>query len=176
MAVRCSWINVHDAWRCITLLKFNRICFLQLLLVILTKEDFVACSSHPMTISIGSVLAQTRPAAKLDQKLTTVEALVSGMLFKCFGHILETCEVLNVRCFFSAGYFIYTEASTPRRYGQKASISTPKMAVGAPKRCVTFWYHMFGEGMGTIQVYAAFSSAQRYVLRFARSFPAVFVV
>ena len=47
---------------------------------------------------------------------------------------------------------MYIEASAPRRPGQKAHLWTP-VIVGSG--CVSFWYNMYGSGMGTLRVYSA---------------------
>ena len=51
---------------------------------------------------------------------------------------------------------MYIEASQPRRPGQKARLWSP-VIVGSGS--VSFWYNMFGSGMGTLRVYAAPSVA-----------------
>lgn len=49
---------------------------------------------------------------------------------------------------------MYIESSSPRRRGDAARLWTPNFN---PKRgqCVSFWYHMFGRTMGTLNIYAA---------------------
>lgn len=49
---------------------------------------------------------------------------------------------------------MYIETSPPRQPGQRARLWTP-VVVGSG--CVSFWYHMYGGGMGTLNVYAATS-------------------
>uniref|UniRef100_H2YLP5 Metalloendopeptidase n=1 Tax=Ciona savignyi TaxID=51511 RepID=H2YLP5_CIOSA len=54
----------------------------------------------------------------------------------------------------NAGYYMYVEGSRPRVRNHVAILSTPRIGVSAPQRCVTFWYHMWGNGMGTLDVSA----------------------
>jgi len=53
---------------------------------------------------------------------------------------------------------MYIEASAPRRPGQKARLFSPGNlpTTGA---CVTFFYHMYGNTMGTLNVYAKVGGA-----------------
>ncbi|XP_055957693.1 MAM and LDL-receptor class A domain-containing protein 2 [Patella vulgata] len=54
----------------------------------------------------------------------------------------------------TAGYYMYTESSYPRKSGDKAQLSS--FQISAPKTsdsCVTFWYHMFGDHIGTLSAY-----------------------
>ncbi|XP_068711592.1 astacin-like metalloprotease toxin 3 [Montipora foliosa] len=48
------------------------------------------------------------------------------------------------------GFYIYIEASSPRRSGDKARISRWVQLTG--KSCLRFFYHMKGDGMGTLKV------------------------
>ncbi|XP_071956926.1 MAM and LDL-receptor class A domain-containing protein 2-like [Antedon mediterranea] len=50
------------------------------------------------------------------------------------------------------GYYIYIETSSPRLLGDKALISTPSMTITS-KRCLNFWYHMYGSTVDTLNVY-----------------------
>lgn len=51
-----------------------------------------------------------------------------------------------------AGYYMYIETSAPRKFGDSARLDSPmyKPTTGA---CLTFWYHMRGFGIGTLNVY-----------------------
>ncbi|KAK7098915.1 hypothetical protein V1264_003130 [Littorina saxatilis] len=51
----------------------------------------------------------------------------------------------------SRGHYMYTEASAPRRTGQKAGLISPQAAKGS--YCLTFWYHMYGSRMGRLNIY-----------------------
>ena len=48
---------------------------------------------------------------------------------------------------------MYIETSAPRRQGDKARLISP---IYQPTygRCMTFFYHMHGRGMGTLNVYS----------------------
>ncbi|XP_078487816.1 MAM and LDL-receptor class A domain-containing protein 1-like [Ciona intestinalis] len=61
----------------------------------------------------------------------------------------------------TSGYYMYVEGSRPRRRNHEAIISTPSLGVSKAKRCVTFWYHMWGSGMGTLDVTAEFATPNR---------------
>jgi hypothetical protein len=57
-----------------------------------------------------------------------------------------------------SGSYIYIEASAPRVTGQKARIFTPSQPVTTGS-CVSFYYHMYGTQMGTLNVYARTGNA-----------------
>ena len=51
----------------------------------------------------------------------------------------------------SSGSFAYAESSLPAVYGDKAVIKSP--ALLAIYNCLSFWYHMFGVQVGSLNVY-----------------------
>ena len=52
-----------------------------------------------------------------------------------------------------AGYFMFTEASGSSS-GDVALFEThPSLSTPDPQMCLTFWYHMFGDNMGSLLVY-----------------------
>ena len=52
------------------------------------------------------------------------------------------------------GYYIYTEASAPRRPGDTARLVSPMYIPDqSGKDCLTFWYHMHGVNIGMLNVY-----------------------
>ncbi|XP_038071819.1 MAM and LDL-receptor class A domain-containing protein 1-like [Patiria miniata] len=53
----------------------------------------------------------------------------------------------------SSGFYIYTEASSPRLPSDKARLDSPKAIAPATGACVRFWYHMYGADMGSLTVY-----------------------
>ncbi|XP_038071818.1 MAM and LDL-receptor class A domain-containing protein 1-like [Patiria miniata] len=53
----------------------------------------------------------------------------------------------------SSGFYIYTEASSPRLSSDKAQLDSPKAIAPATGACVRFWYHMYGADMGSLTVY-----------------------
>ncbi|XP_068697308.1 uncharacterized protein [Montipora foliosa] len=52
---------------------------------------------------------------------------------------------------FSKGYYIYAEASVPRKSGDVARLESPKLA---GSYCIQFYYHMYGAAVGQLQVFA----------------------
>ena len=51
------------------------------------------------------------------------------------------------------GSYIYMEASSPATMGQKAVLISKTMKKPpSGRKCLTFWYHMYGAGMGTLKV------------------------
>ncbi|XP_028396414.1 MAM and LDL-receptor class A domain-containing protein 2-like [Dendronephthya gigantea] len=49
------------------------------------------------------------------------------------------------------GNYLYIETSSPRQFGDKAAILTPTLY---GKQCMKFSYHMYGGGIGTLNIYA----------------------
>lgn len=52
-----------------------------------------------------------------------------------------------------AGHYMYTEVSAPRRRGDKAALKSFVIASTSQQTCVSFWYHMSGSQIGTLNVY-----------------------
>lgn len=53
-----------------------------------------------------------------------------------------------------SGHYMYIEASLPRKQGDKARlVSEYFQPTGSRGRCVNFAFHMYGVGMGTLNVY-----------------------
>ncbi|XP_065061724.1 MAM and LDL-receptor class A domain-containing protein 1-like isoform X2 [Rhopilema esculentum] len=50
------------------------------------------------------------------------------------------------------GYFVFTEASYPRKPNHNAVLSTPVMESDGKPRCLDFYYHMYGSGVGSMVV------------------------
>ena len=48
---------------------------------------------------------------------------------------------------------MYIEASSPRRSGDKARLLSPRYT-DRQDMCVQFYYHMYGSGIGALNVYA----------------------
>lgn len=46
---------------------------------------------------------------------------------------------------------MYIESSSPRMVNEVANIYSPKLSPGT--YCTSYWYHMWGSGMGDIKVY-----------------------
>ena len=51
---------------------------------------------------------------------------------------------------------MFIETSAPRRQGDKARLMSPTYT-DSTAICVKFWYHMYGNGVGTLNVYAMVS-------------------
>lgn len=53
---------------------------------------------------------------------------------------------------FFPGKFMYIESSAPRRSGQKAWLVSRQIGFTTPM-CLSFWYHMYGIQIGSLNVY-----------------------
>lgn len=52
------------------------------------------------------------------------------------------------------GSYVYIESSSPRHSGDMAQLSSPSLSpTSSTGSCVTFWYHMFGPNIGTLNLY-----------------------
>ena len=53
-----------------------------------------------------------------------------------------------------AGRYMYIEASSPRKPGDYARLESPPFdKTDGNGKCLVFWYHMSGRGMGRLNVY-----------------------
>ncbi|XP_070543873.1 meprin A subunit alpha-like [Ptychodera flava] len=52
----------------------------------------------------------------------------------------------------NTGHYIYTEASTPQYHGARSRIISPSFPA-TNGSCITFFYHMYGDHMGTLNIY-----------------------
>ncbi|XP_035827621.1 MAM and LDL-receptor class A domain-containing protein 1-like [Aplysia californica] len=59
----------------------------------------------------------------------------------------------------SIGHYIYIEASSPRRPGEKARILSP-VYPATDGRCLRYWYHMYGQSIDTLAIYLRNHEAQ----------------
>ncbi|CAB3983523.1 A disintegrin and metallo ase with thrombospondin motifs 14 [Paramuricea clavata] len=57
------------------------------------------------------------------------------------------------------GQYIYFEASSPVRPKDKAAIASPDL--GVRRACLSFYYHMFGKGMGSLKVVRSNAAGRR---------------
>jgi len=64
----------------------------------------------------------------------------------------KTCRLL-------AGYYVYMETSSPRHEGERAVLSTGIQVNKGQPQCLTFWYHMFGAHVNTLNVYIKYAHA-----------------
>ncbi|XP_048257191.1 protein crumbs-like isoform X1 [Haliotis rufescens] len=55
-----------------------------------------------------------------------------------------------------SGYYMYTEASSPRSQGDTASLLSPRFDVTS-KMCLQFYAHMVGSTMGSLEVYEEYN-------------------
>ena len=66
-------------------------------------------------------------------------------------------QTLPNRCaLFIAGYYLYSEASWPRKKGDKARLASgfiSAMAPGDTSCKLRFYFHMFGPDIGSLNVY-----------------------
>ena len=60
---------------------------------------------------------------------------------------------------YTTGHYIYIEASAPRAPGQKARVLSPTLPSSSGE-CLQFYYHMYGAGMGTLNVYTQVGAQQ----------------
>ncbi|XP_072014819.1 MAM and LDL-receptor class A domain-containing protein 2-like [Amphiura filiformis] len=68
------------------------------------------------------------------------------------------------------GYYMYTEASSPRVFNERARLSSP-VITPTSNQCFTFWYHMWGTDMGDLSVYVLSDpgGAAEYTIRWSLS-------
>lgn len=66
---------------------------------------------------------------------------------KLFLHYVEIIN--NTRLF--SGFYLYAEASSPASTGNKARLLSKEFPA-TEGRCLSFWYHMYGVGMGSLNV------------------------
>ena len=62
---------------------------------------------------------------------------------------LLVVQVLNV---YSPGNYFYIEASSPRKPGDKSTITSPTIPITGSRCELEFWYHMGGSGIGMLLV------------------------
>ena len=85
---------------------------------------------------------------------------IAMKLQTCIGLGLLLTEIIYIT---AQGHYVYIEASSPRRPNDTASITTPSIAptTGA---CLSFWYHMYGPHINTLNVYMKTGSQSKSVL------------
>lgn len=55
---------------------------------------------------------------------------------------------------FIVGHYMYIETSSPRKPGDYARLETPAFdATDGNGQCLVFWYHMYGSGIGRLNIY-----------------------
>ena len=55
---------------------------------------------------------------------------------------------------FLPGKYLYIEASSPRKAKDIARISKHYTGMATGGSCLSFWYHMYGRNIGTLNVYS----------------------
>lgn len=55
------------------------------------------------------------------------------------------------------GHYVYIEASSPVLQGQQARLHSPSLGAYGYV-CIEFYYHMYGDSIGSLHVYASTSS------------------
>ena len=84
--------------------------------------------------------------------------LVKKLYHRCFDRVLNTplCLQLSEKLQFDGallpGHYLFTEGSYPRRPGDKARIESFSHPP-AKSKCLEFFYHMKGSGIGTLNVW-----------------------
>ena len=65
---------------------------------------------------------------------------------------------------------MFTEASSPRLYNERAVLKTPIISPTS-NQCFGFWYHMYGADMGDLSVYVLSDpgGAAEYTIRWSLS-------
>ncbi|CAH3118157.1 unnamed protein product [Pocillopora meandrina] len=69
----------------------------------------------------------------------------------------------------SQGYYMYIETSYPRKQGDKARLISPTYPAVKGGQCFQFWYHMYGQDIGTLNVYVKSPSGKPGVPVWLRS-------
>ena len=56
--------------------------------------------------------------------------------------------------FVCVGYYAFIETSAPRQIGDKAVLTSMQFdATTGAGRCISFWYHMYGASVGTLNIF-----------------------
>ncbi|XP_013402242.2 MAM and LDL-receptor class A domain-containing protein 1-like, partial [Lingula anatina] len=58
------------------------------------------------------------------------------------------------------GYYMYTEVSGSLKAGNRASMATPPINLSG-KVCISFWYHMYGNSVGDLNVYTSRNNSSK---------------
>ena len=71
------------------------------------------------------------------------------------------CSVCRFVLLFNfAGKYIFIETSVPRKVGDKALLMSPLFnKTSSAGKCFTFWYHMYGLSIGTLNIYVNITRA-----------------
>jgi hypothetical protein len=56
---------------------------------------------------------------------------------------------------------VFIETSLPRKKGEKGRLVGPKFTPSSTKRCLQFWYHMYGWSTGSLRVFAKWGAGNK---------------
>ena len=72
-------------------------------------------------------------------------------------------RVKNDHFFNFLGKYIYIETSSPRLHGHKAFLMSPFLRKPSTNgECFTFWFHMYGSGIGTLQIFLTTANVKEH--------------
>jgi len=115
------------------------------------------CFIHILIHSFKNI----KNVVKLFLEIIKDHYFVPKTIYCLVGIIYYSNLVLKISpyiCSTHTGSYMYIEASAPRRPGQKARLFSPGN-LPTTGTCVTFFYHMYGNTMGTLNVYAKVGGA-----------------
>ena len=82
-------------------------------------------------------------------KMPDRKSVILAGFHECFTFRL-ICKLSHI-FFFVTGYYMYIETSSPRQQGDNARLRSPNLPFSG-NMCLTFYYHMYGVHMGTLNV------------------------
>ena len=66
--------------------------------------------------------------------------------------VIKPLNTDSLHCSLCPGHYLFVEASSPSQPGDEASLLS-RTFPQTPARCLSFWYHMYGPGIGALAVY-----------------------
>ena len=63
------------------------------------------------------------------------------------------------------GYYIFTESSWPRKRNHNAILYSAKMQSDGQSRCMDFYYHMYGKGIGSLYIEVEYNGTKHLVFQ-----------
>ena len=106
--------------------------------------------------------------------LTNVTVGAGGRLLNFLRFTWALIQIITVYrdvCFYDvtyfcfSGYYLFIEASSPRRPGDKARLVSEQFNNrGSTPRCFTFWYHMYGSAIGKLRVFSKIQNGRETLL------------
>ena len=88
------------------------------------------------------------------------EAMVFFNKWYSFHYFEVVTNITYVFCLITDGYYIYIEA-TSNDEGEKSRLVSPVQLPG--QYCLTFWYSMYGEDIGSLNVYKAMNGNETVI-------------